>query len=679
MRTAFSVTALIGLALASWRLSSAAPATPTAATAAPAPAPAAATTDPTAAALYDRFCLACHGSAGDGNGPAAPWLWPRPRDFTRGELKWRSTTSGKPATDADIATAIRYGVPGTSMHAFAVSLDDAQVTALVGLVKAFAADVYAEPAAPLATAPRPAINAALIARGKQAFTEVGCVQCHGAGLRGDGASAKTLRDSRGLPAAPYDLTAQPLRRPRADAGGAGDDAVGAIYLDLLTGLSGTSMPSYSALPPSDLWALAAYVDSLRFRGTRGDPTTVDPIAIELDTDRHLTRTGYWPGTGAADGRAWGHTLTFQREPPPGLAPAQASLRVEQCGRCHAKQVREWTGSLHSEAASPGLLAQVIEHEKSYSWVESCQRCHAPLPEQLPNVRAAHSGGPEADHSYGHNPLFSEELRHQAINCAACHVRENWQRLGPRRNPGNGLLSLPGYPMVETPIYERADLCLGCHQLPPRLSINGKPLLNTYREWLEGPYMRRGIECQHCHMPNREHTFLGVHDPDTFRQGIELEAIAGRSGSGTVSVRARLRNVGAGHYLPTTTTPAAWIVIDLVDADGKPIDGAHAEKRIGRYLQSGPNGWHEIEDTRIPPGQSTELAAAWKDGRVAQATRAHVVIRVHPDDYYEGFYEARLRGKHSAVVRAMYQAALKRARGNRYVALDEMIPIARSGK
>ena len=28
--------------------------------------------------LYDRMCSPCHGAAGDGRGPAAPWLWPRP-------------------------------------------------------------------------------------------------------------------------------------------------------------------------------------------------------------------------------------------------------------------------------------------------------------------------------------------------------------------------------------------------------------------------------------------------------------------------------------------------------------------------------------------------------------------------------------------------------------------------
>src|SRR5438128_2233162 len=30
-------------------------------------------------ALYDRYCLACHGEAGDGKGPAAPFTAGRPR------------------------------------------------------------------------------------------------------------------------------------------------------------------------------------------------------------------------------------------------------------------------------------------------------------------------------------------------------------------------------------------------------------------------------------------------------------------------------------------------------------------------------------------------------------------------------------------------------------------------
>ncbi|MFQ5772303.1 MAG: c-type cytochrome, partial [bacterium] len=45
--------------------------------------------------VYNRACVACHGKSGDGNGPAAKYLDPRPRDFTAGTYKFRSTPSGE--------------------------------------------------------------------------------------------------------------------------------------------------------------------------------------------------------------------------------------------------------------------------------------------------------------------------------------------------------------------------------------------------------------------------------------------------------------------------------------------------------------------------------------------------------------------------------------------------------
>ena len=95
------------------------------------------------AELYDRFCLACHGLHGDGKGPAEPWLWPRARDFTRGQYKWRTTPTGTPPTDADLAAAIVYGVPGTSMHGFGQTLTRDQITTLVEYLKTFAPDEFA--------------------------------------------------------------------------------------------------------------------------------------------------------------------------------------------------------------------------------------------------------------------------------------------------------------------------------------------------------------------------------------------------------------------------------------------------------------------------------------------------------------------------------------------------------
>jgi mono/diheme cytochrome c family protein len=44
--------------------------------------------------LYAKYCAQCHGDNGDGEGVAAPHLRPRPRDFTQGKYKVRSTPTG---------------------------------------------------------------------------------------------------------------------------------------------------------------------------------------------------------------------------------------------------------------------------------------------------------------------------------------------------------------------------------------------------------------------------------------------------------------------------------------------------------------------------------------------------------------------------------------------------------
>jgi hypothetical protein len=613
-------------------------------------------------ALYDRFCLACHGAAGDGRGPATPWLWPRPRDFTGGDFKWRRTDVGSAPAADDVAAAIRHGVAGTSMHGFAATLDDGQVAALVDVVLAFGPRRAAAPIARLRC------GAPDAARGRELWQSMGCASCHGGGA-GDGPAAAALVDAQGRPAAPYDLTRLPLRRPHAP----GDERA-AIVDSIAFGLAGTAMPGYrSAASAADVCAVADHVDAIRFRGAAARrPGPLAEAAIQLDRETPV-RAGTWTGHGdAAEARLFGDPILPQGPPPPSLAPAQASLDARQCARCHAKQVREWTGSLHAEAASPGLLGQMVHigaGGMAADDVESCLRCHAPLAEQSPVLGPAHRS--DGRDTYDANPAYSPELRHQGVTCAACHVR-GWVRHGPAE-PSESLLRLPGYPRQELALHERADLCLPCHQLPARTAVAGRPLLDTYREWLEGPYMRRGVQCQHCHMPNREHTFRGVHDPDVFRQGIAVTATATRA-RGAVQVQARIANVGAGHMLPTTPTPAAWLTIELVDAAGTAIRGARSERRIGRHIAYQGGRWRELEDSRIPPGEHLVLRGAWQRGRVADARGVRVTVRVHPDDYYERFYQAKLRKKQDPEARRLYQQALARAIDARYVAYDRTFAI-----
>ena len=53
--------------------------------------------------IYEKKCYYCHGITGDGNGPAAPRLDPKPRNFTRNEYKIRSTGLGVLPTDEDLS------------------------------------------------------------------------------------------------------------------------------------------------------------------------------------------------------------------------------------------------------------------------------------------------------------------------------------------------------------------------------------------------------------------------------------------------------------------------------------------------------------------------------------------------------------------------------------------------
>jgi mono/diheme cytochrome c family protein len=68
--------------------------------------------------LYRLHCLHCHGVSGAGDGPTAPFLYPRPRDYRRGIFKFTSTATGQKPTRADLRKTIANGLHGTSMPAF---------------------------------------------------------------------------------------------------------------------------------------------------------------------------------------------------------------------------------------------------------------------------------------------------------------------------------------------------------------------------------------------------------------------------------------------------------------------------------------------------------------------------------------------------------------------------------
>lgn len=93
-------------------------------------------------AVFQQRCAACHGDSGNGAGPAAVALHPKPRDYRKGIFKFISTIdldnpSGnrkKKPTREDLAAVIRRGAVGTSMPAFPL-LPEQEVQDLIDYVR----------------------------------------------------------------------------------------------------------------------------------------------------------------------------------------------------------------------------------------------------------------------------------------------------------------------------------------------------------------------------------------------------------------------------------------------------------------------------------------------------------------------------------------------------------------
>jgi mono/diheme cytochrome c family protein len=251
--------------------------------------------------VYDTHCAACHGGNGDGNGPASVWLFPKPRNFNSGLFKIQSTPAGALPTDDDLFETITRGMPGSSMPSFTY-LTEAQRREAVQYVKWLAADVdtsgkrvnkfdqasaQGELQRPVAVPPEPGVTVEALTKGRELFSKLACISCHGETGAGDGPSAPPLKDSWGLPLTPRDFTIGSFR-----GGSTGRD----LYLRIHNGMAGTPMLGFGAdvMKPEERWALVLYIQSLR----RKDAEVNDILRPE-DANIHVKRARKLPSTPTA--------------------------------------------------------------------------------------------------------------------------------------------------------------------------------------------------------------------------------------------------------------------------------------------------------------------------------------------------------------------------------------------
>lgn len=84
--------------------------------------------------VYMKNCLHCHGVSGDGHGPTAQYLNPKPRDYRLGIFKFTSTLSAERAARDDLHRIVKNGIPGTYMPSFLLMKED-ETTAVVEYIR----------------------------------------------------------------------------------------------------------------------------------------------------------------------------------------------------------------------------------------------------------------------------------------------------------------------------------------------------------------------------------------------------------------------------------------------------------------------------------------------------------------------------------------------------------------
>jgi mono/diheme cytochrome c family protein len=262
--------------------------------------------------IYQTQCVQCHGTSGDGNGPAAAAMYPKPRDYRRGIFKFTSTRYGAKPLRGDLVQTVQRGIRGTSMPSFRL-LPANDIEAVVDYVLvlthrgeleeqlAVIADSDGEidpalvqeeliplvlqrwndarEAVVLPVTRQPVFTAEHVRLGKTAFLEKGCSKCHGDDGRAQTAEDPSKEDAWGNRTRPADLTSGMLR--------GGQEPLD-IYRRIYAGINGTPMPAFDQLlkdEPETVWNMVAYVMHVSNRRRAGEapaPGYLRPYLLPSD-------------------------------------------------------------------------------------------------------------------------------------------------------------------------------------------------------------------------------------------------------------------------------------------------------------------------------------------------------------------------------------------------------------
>ena len=305
---------------------------------------------------------------------------------------------------------------------------------------------------------------------------------------------------------------------------------------------------------------------------------------------------------------------------------------ETCAGCHQDKYDEWHGSLHSLAfVDPVYQGEMNKAYKAVGKdiVRQCVSCHSPAGTVtgevtgpgLKGLSPLAKAGVSCDTCHSVNALNhcktpSKEPENGSLVLKPGHDSKDGAVLvkrssqTPREGCGGGF-----HNCEKTDFHNKADLCASCHQVYHY--DKHYPLEATYLEWKHSPYAQKNIHCQDCHMvdhatfvrsadtmtkPTRteyRHYFNGANylvyflaseaakkAGDTaqakrlmnqydmavkrLQKAAELEVTPVYQNKTLTEVKVRVKNIRAGHNLPTSLTNVRqmWLEVSVKDAKGK---------------------------------------------------------------------------------------------------------------
>ncbi|MDP6442437.1 MAG: multiheme c-type cytochrome [Pirellulaceae bacterium] len=195
-----------------------------------------------------------------------------------------------------------------------------------------------------------------------------------------------------------------------------------------------------------------------------------------------------------------------------VAPDPDDSQPDNCGNCHPRIHREWSGGPHARAASNRRFLNLYSGSTwsggHAGWsladdhpdgLSVCAPCHAPSVdflagehEDLRQLDGVAARGVHCDFCHKAHEVRTNEL-------GLTHGRHALELLRPAKRSEQVLFGpLDDADRPEdayAPVFEESRFCASCHEG----IVFGAAVYTTYSEWQESPAAKRGKSCQTCHM------------------------------------------------------------------------------------------------------------------------------------------------------------------------------------